>query len=66
MNWSFIKTMKEPKLKQLLNYLNDNLTRSRRFKWLPEMRPVWLAGKALANARLTELKKQNDAAVSLN
>lgn len=60
MNWKFIETMEEPKVKQLISYLNTNLIANRKKNWLPNMRSVWMTGKTIATARLNELtaKKQ--------
>jgi len=55
MNWKFIETMEEPKLKQLISYLNTNLIAVRKKNWLPHMRSVWMTGKTIAQARLNEL-----------
>lgn len=60
MKWSFIATMTESKVKDLIAYLDTNLTAVRKTGWCQDMRGVWMTGKKKAKARLEELnaKKQ--------
>jgi hypothetical protein len=55
MDYSFIEHMHEPKVKELLAYLNENLWRVKKFKWQVEMKAVWKEGKIKAEKRLAEL-----------
>jgi len=55
MNWTFIDTMQEQKVRDLIAYLNDNLHRVKKHKWCVEMKGVWKEGRDKAKQRLTEL-----------
>lgn len=55
MNYEFINHMPEPKVRQLLAYLNDCLYRVKKHKWCVDMKDTWREGKTKAEKRLNEL-----------